>query len=407
MSNLPAEIITRYMQEYTGKHCLFVPSGRIALYLAFKCFLKPGDSILMSPVNDDVIFFTVLAAGLRPLMAPLSDRDGNIDPARIPESTWRQADAIMTTNLHGFPDRVMEIGRQCKRHDLLFIEDAAHAFGIEVEGRPVGSFGQVSAFSFSKIFKMPGGALCFDDEGARDELQRLAGQTLRNRSAAMRIDDAIRPTVLQLLDALKLRQVARSLRDRLNPEAPDRELWRMDLRAEELRQALAETGLEAFESWVEVDGESYRTWQAEDEIRRLADKLLSADIDRDERLRGQRSLAALAVAPEICREMESQAVLRVPLLVQDRDRIAHRLNDHGIDTFYIYDPPLDDYAGPEFATPSPSPRAARWWARHVLPINSLDAAAFLKLVETRQVELSAPDPVPAVSRKKKIEVRVI
>ena len=40
---------------------------------------------------------------------------------------------------------------------------------------------------------------------------------------------------------------------------------------------------------------------------------------------------------------------------------------------YIYDPPLDDYAGSAFAEPSPSPDAARRWASHVLPLDPLEA----------------------------------
>ncbi|PVE07565.1 hypothetical protein Y717_23270 [Streptomyces scopuliridis RB72] len=45
----------------------------------------------MSPVNDDVNFFVALAAGLRPVQAPLSARDGSIDPAGLPESGWHSS----------------------------------------------------------------------------------------------------------------------------------------------------------------------------------------------------------------------------------------------------------------------------------------------------------------------------
>jgi hypothetical protein len=60
----------------------------------------------MSPVNDDVILFVVLAAGLRPMMAPVSADDGNIDPAAVPDATWSTLDGVLTTNLYGLPDRV-------------------------------------------------------------------------------------------------------------------------------------------------------------------------------------------------------------------------------------------------------------------------------------------------------------
>src|SRR5207249_9095197 len=82
-SSIEKEIEARF-REMTGRECLFVPSGRVALWLALRCWLRPGDRLLMSPVTDDVVFFTVLAAGLRPVMAPVSACDGNIDPGAVP-----------------------------------------------------------------------------------------------------------------------------------------------------------------------------------------------------------------------------------------------------------------------------------------------------------------------------------
>ncbi|MEW5633098.1 DegT/DnrJ/EryC1/StrS aminotransferase family protein, partial [Streptomyces hydrogenans] len=67
-----------------GRECLYVPSCRLGLYLALRRWCPPGGRVLMSPVNDDVIFFVVLAAGLRPVQAPLDPRDGSLDPAAVP-----------------------------------------------------------------------------------------------------------------------------------------------------------------------------------------------------------------------------------------------------------------------------------------------------------------------------------
>lgn len=57
-----------------GRECLYVPSCRFGLCLALRHWCAPGGRTLMSPVNDDVILFVVLAAGLRPVQAPLSSR---------------------------------------------------------------------------------------------------------------------------------------------------------------------------------------------------------------------------------------------------------------------------------------------------------------------------------------------
>src|SRR3989442_15794664 len=101
--------IEAVMTERLGRPCLFVPSGRLALYVALRAWLRPGDRILMSPVTDDVIFFTVLAAGLRPVMAPLSPEDGNIEPSLVQDRVWTSLDGVLTTNLYGLPDRVQDL----------------------------------------------------------------------------------------------------------------------------------------------------------------------------------------------------------------------------------------------------------------------------------------------------------
>ena len=79
--------VESFVARRTGRECVFMPSGRIALYCALRALLSPGDQVLMSPANDDVILFVVLAAGLRPVAAPLSAADGNIDVQAVPEQT--------------------------------------------------------------------------------------------------------------------------------------------------------------------------------------------------------------------------------------------------------------------------------------------------------------------------------
>ncbi|MFC7593344.1 hypothetical protein ACFQYP_63810 [Nonomuraea antimicrobica] len=62
----------KHIAERTGRHCLSLPSNRLGLYLALRHWCAPGQRLLMSPVSADEILFLVLAAGLRPVMAPLS-----------------------------------------------------------------------------------------------------------------------------------------------------------------------------------------------------------------------------------------------------------------------------------------------------------------------------------------------
>jgi hypothetical protein len=81
----------------------------------------------------------------------------------------------------------------------------------------------------------------------------------------------------------------------------------------------------------------------------------------------------------------------VPLLVADRDAAARALARHGIVVGYLYDPPLDDYAGAAFTDPSPSPEGARWFARHALPVDPLRARSVIAALEESGV---GPAEVP-------------
>ncbi len=103
------------MEARVGRECVFMPSGRFAIYLAFQLLLSPGDRILMSPLEDDTVFFGALAAGLRPVMAPVSTHDGNIDIDAIDDATWSAISAVLTGNTYGLPDRVVELGATCER----------------------------------------------------------------------------------------------------------------------------------------------------------------------------------------------------------------------------------------------------------------------------------------------------
>jgi dTDP-4-amino-4,6-dideoxygalactose transaminase len=113
-----------------------MPPGRFAVHLAFRLLLSPGNRILMSPLEDDTVFFGALAAGLRPGMAPLSIHDGNMCIGEIDDATWSTISAVLTGNTYGLPDRVIELSAMCRRLGIPLIEDAAHALETDVDGHP-------------------------------------------------------------------------------------------------------------------------------------------------------------------------------------------------------------------------------------------------------------------------------
>ena len=367
-----------------GRPCLIFPSGRLALYVGLRASVRPGTRILMSPINDDVVFFVVLAAGLRPVMAPVSREDGNIDLGLVPDSVWPSLGGVLTTNLYGLPDRVQELRSRCDRLGIPLIEDAAHGIETDVDGRLLGTFGDVAAFSLSKhLGAHEGGLLAFGDEADRPSLERLRDAAIVPTRLRERLVGAGTRTVERLVIQLHLVWPVRRLRRTLR--LVERSGSRMPLRADDLRHAVGVApDLEAFHSWVRVDRHHYRLRPSGHLLKKALRRLRDLDADRSRRIEQVGRLRTLPIAAPAVRTGEPQPLFRVPLLVDDRAAMIGKLERHVLGTGYIYDPPLDDYAGPEFAEPSSAPEAARWWASHVCPVDPLEADAVLRVLQPRR-----------------------
>ena len=171
---------------------MFLPSARLGLYLAFREWLRPEQRLLMSPVNDDVVFFTVLAAGLIPVLGPLDPRTGNLDPDSVGEAAWRSVSAVMTRNLYGIPDQMEHLAEICRRKDILLIEDASQALDSCAGGQRVGKFSSVAVFSLSKHIEGVGGVLAFSEAERRPSLLCRAQTETLHRSLPAILEGAVR-----------------------------------------------------------------------------------------------------------------------------------------------------------------------------------------------------------------------
>ncbi|MEV0589140.1 DegT/DnrJ/EryC1/StrS family aminotransferase [Nonomuraea sp. NPDC050310] len=367
----------RLIADRTGRRCLLLPSNRLGLYLALRHWCTPGQRLLMSPISADEILFLVLAAGLRPVIAPLSRRDGNLDSSRIDLGS---VDAVLTTNLYGLPDDYAALAGK------LVIEDVAHAMESDFGGRPLGSLGAAGVFSLSKHPGAgSGGVLAVSEADDLKTLRAARDRLLRPGAFRAELISVASSVARRAAVRLDLVRPALWLMRRLGMEEP-REGYRIPVQARELRAALAVAHvplaagrtappaepLPAFDPWVRADLHDYRSRRGA--LARWYQTRCTAAVprQRERRLAGVARLAELPSAAAAVREDPRQALFRVPLLVERRDEAIAALERHGVSTGYLYDPPYDDYA-PGFTEPSPDPEDARWWARHVLPVDPLQA----------------------------------
>lgn len=389
MSRSASAAIEEFFRRRYGREALYLPSGRAALYLAFREWLRPGDRVLMSPVTDDVVFFVVLAAGLTPVVGPLDPATGNLDVAAIADSTWSRLRAVMTTNLYGIPDRMDLLEERCRRHNLVLLEDAAHALDSHCDGRRIGQFGAAAAFSLHKHLGVVGGVLTFRDPASRAALERHAAREIRQRPLHLAVAHRARAALRAAAHTKAGRWLAR-LRDRLAPPAPERSGHRMPLQLSILRPLLAQgAGLDRLDRWVRVDDHMYRVWTLA-HTRRLTLRRLSAwDEDRRRRLAGTARLVDSGLAGPAIRLPSDTALFRVPLFVRRREQVRARFGRHGMALDYIYDPPLDLYAA-ELVERLPAPDPAVHWSRDVLPVDPVLADRFIALLDAAR---RSPQPL--------------
>jgi len=372
--------IEDFFRRRYGREALYLPSGRAALYLAFREWLRPGDRLLMSPINDDVVFFVVLAAGLLPVLGPVDPHTGNLDPTAIDDSTWATLRAVLTTNLYGIPDRMDVLEERCRRHHLVLLEDAAHALDSRCAGRRIGQFGVAAAFSLSKHLGVAGGVLTFAEPGRRPSLARQAAEEFRHESL---------PAALVHRAHSFLRTVSASSRfgrglvrfyRRLVRRSQERIGHRMPYETTAVRRAQGQGGgFSRFDRWVRVDNHRYQIWPLGDAGRTALHRLEAFEDNRRRRLAGGRKIFESGLAPAGFPMPADTALFRVPLFVLEREKVRAYFAERGLALDYIYDPPLDVYA-PGLTERVGSGFKAAHWSRDVLPVDPVLADRFLALL---------------------------
>jgi hypothetical protein len=238
--------------------------------------------------------------------------------------------------------------------------------------------------------------LSLADPGLRDAVEETCAGLLTPRRVSSELAYAVRPYAEATVRGLRLRRAAWAAIRLLG--LADREEIRMPLRPDELALAARRApGLDAHHPWVRVDMHDYRLESGRLRLGRIGRKL-----DRlDEVLDACRAGTELLLSTPWAKPRENhgtQPLFRVPLFVADRDAAIAELARRGVVVGYLYDPPLDDYAGAEFTDPSPAPEAARWFARHALPVDPLRARTVVEVLERSGAQPVAAPGEPSRSR---------
>jgi len=145
--------------EYTGaKYTVAVSNGTAALHCAcIAAGIEPGDEVITTPITFAASANCALYCGARPVFADINPETYNIDPQSIREKITNKTKAVVAVDFTGQAVENDEIRKICDEHDLIFIEDAAHAIATKYNGRQVGSLADMTCFSFHPVKTITGG----------------------------------------------------------------------------------------------------------------------------------------------------------------------------------------------------------------------------------------------------------
>lgn len=160
---------------------LMAPSGTAALELAaMLCDLGPGDEVILPSFTFASTANAILRTGARPAFADIRPDTLNLDEGHLEARISSRTKAIFPVHYAGVSCEMDVLMRIARKHNLMVVEDAAHAVGSRYKGTYCGSIGDLGVFSFhsSKDYTCgEGGALCLNSTGisARAEILREKG----------------------------------------------------------------------------------------------------------------------------------------------------------------------------------------------------------------------------------------
>ena len=159
------------------KHAIAVNSGTSALEIALRSMhLKRGDNVLVPTNTFSATAAAVIFAGAKPKLTDIDPKSLCIDAKNVEKNMDSKTRGVVVVHVGGLVcPEVDEIREICEDHKLFLIEDAAHAHGSSINGKPAGSLGDAGCFSFypTKVVTSSEGGIITTDNDQIDRVARI------------------------------------------------------------------------------------------------------------------------------------------------------------------------------------------------------------------------------------------
>jgi dTDP-4-amino-4,6-dideoxygalactose transaminase len=298
-----------------------VTSGRVAIALALRRMgIGPGDKVLVPSYHCASMIEPVVWCGATPVFYRI-DADTAVNLDDVAAKLDANTKLIMATNYFGFPQDLGTIRAFCDAHHLLLLEDCAHSFLGEHQGKPLGSFGDYAIASSMKFFPIyDGGCLV----SARHTLAPVALQ-----SAGLRFEAKMAVNALE--DGFEYRRLGTLRRLLALPLTLKNFLWgqikqRSPSDAQQVAPGSSEGGFGFDPAWL-----SKRSSLFSRLMLKLVSRTRMGALRRRNYLRLQQALAGLPGCRPLHASLPDGAYPWVfPLLVDDPEPLFRRLKNDGV-----------------------------------------------------------------------------
>lgn len=156
-------------------YIMLFTNGHLALESVIAAFGLTGE-VITTPFTFASTTHAIVRNGLEPVFCDINPDDYTIDVDKIESLITEKTSAIIPVHVYGNVCDVKRIEKIAKKYNLKVIYDAAHTFGVKVDGQGIGTFGDASMFSFhaTKVFNtIEGGAITYNDPSIKQKLDAL------------------------------------------------------------------------------------------------------------------------------------------------------------------------------------------------------------------------------------------
>lgn len=177
--------LEKELAEYLGvPYVSLFTNGTLPLLTALQALRVTGE-VITTPYSFVATTHCIWWSGCKPVFVDIDPATGNIDPEKIEAAITPKTTAIMPVHVYGKPCDTRRIQEIADKYGLKVIYDAAHAFGVKVNGESILNAGDMSTLSFhaTKVYNtLEGGAMIMHDEATKKRIDYLknfgfAGET--------------------------------------------------------------------------------------------------------------------------------------------------------------------------------------------------------------------------------------